>query len=740
MATLCFGTEMTGNNGYDGTDVLYLAFTGSDAVPGADGASWTAKNPVAFEKSISTLGQSLLERINDGDAAPSPTGPNPTHRPTPGPVSHGDLPLRVTYDFPLGRCEGDCDNDLDCQPGLYCFQRNAHESVPGCSGGSSDRSRTDYCVPENNSQPNRRPTPAPEPTSTTRPRLKVTQSFPLGLCEGDCDNDADCQSGLKCFQRNAGDSVPGCSGGSSDRSRTDYCIPEKNRQRTRSPTPAPVSISTTRPRLKVTQSFPLGLCEGDCDRDADCQRGMRCFQRDAGDSVPGCSGGSSDRSRTDYCIRQNNSQPTRRPTPAPVPTSTTRPQLKVTQSFPLGLCEGDCDRDADCQSGMRCFQRDAGDSVPGCSGGSRDRSRTDYCILKGGPPPTPSGPPSRPSGPGSQSGELVFAEEFNEGDQPNPAVWTYDLGDGGWGNDELQRYTNLKENVQISPNGKLVITALQQGDSFTSGRIKTLNKFKFKYGSVEASIKVPDLRSGLWPAFWTMGNNVPAVGWPKCGEIDMMEMGYGEQGNSISNHLVGSTAHWFSDPDDEKAMYGLYLDAEDDLSQAFHTFSMDWTPNMITTYLDGKQIWAIDISPDSAQCPPEQCSELHDFHFLLLNMAVGGEYTGLFSPGQISAHFPARYEIDYVRVYANDWTEVGGSYINGDPTAKYYLTDCGCPATCTSRQLDRIAEDSTSGSSSCRERIEWVIENEDSTEEEACQTVSGEFPSICGQACNPDAC
>nr|CAA67702.1 alpha 2 frustulin [Cylindrotheca fusiformis] len=235
---------------------------------------------------------------------PDPT-PGPTPDPTPGPTpasapSGGDPPVKATYDFPLGLCEGDCDDDPDCEDGLICFQRDANESVPGCSGGSSDRSRTDYCIKENPSTPPPTPPPAPAPTPTSpgKLHLKITQSFPLGRCEGDCDRDVDCQSGLKCFQRDGGESVPGCSGGSSDHSRTDYCIPKYN-----SPTPAPAPTPTSyRPPLRITQSFPLGLCEGDCDRDVDCQSGLKCFQRDAGDSVPGCSGGSSDHSRTDYCI------------------------------------------------------------------------------------------------------------------------------------------------------------------------------------------------------------------------------------------------------------------------------------------------------------------------------------------------------------------------------------------------------------------------------------------------------
>eukprot|EP00980_Cylindrotheca_fusiformis_P002671 scaffold624_cov150-Cylindrotheca_fusiformis.AAC.4 len=315
---------------------------------------------------------------------PPPTPPPasaPTPPPTPAPVSNGDLQLRITYDFPLGRCEGDCDDDPDCEDGLICFQRGANDPVPGCSGGSSDSSRTDYCIPENNPVPT--PPPTPAPVSSGILPLRATYDFPLGRCEGDCDDDPDCEDGLICFQRGANDPVPGCSGGSSDRSRTDYCIPENNPVPTPPPTPAPVPAPTSPSQpgvlpLRYSTHFPLGRCVGDCDRDGDCQSGLYCFQRDAYESVPGCSGGSSDRSKVDYCIPRNSA-----PTPAPAPTPTSsRPPLLITQSFPLSLCEGDCDRDADCQSGLKCFQRNAGESVPGCSGGSRDNSRTDYCIPR----------------------------------------------------------------------------------------------------------------------------------------------------------------------------------------------------------------------------------------------------------------------------------------------------------------------------------------------------------------------
>ena len=344
--------------------------------------------------------------------------------------------------------------------------------------------------------------------------------------------------------------------------------------------------------------------------------------------------------------------------------------------------------------------------------------------------------PSAPS-PSPPAGDLVFAEEFDYGDQPDPAIWTYDQGDWGWGNAELQRYTNSPNNVQISNDGKLIIRAIRVGDSFTSGRIKTLNKFTFMYGHVEASIKVPSLGNGLWPAFWTLGNNFPVVGWPACGEIDVMEMGHKNAiHDGVVNERVGSAAHWEYDPG-SRATYGEYLDVGQDLSQDFHVFSMDWTPDMITTYIDGQKVWEMDIS--GSQCPPEKCSEFHKHHFFLLNMAVGGHYTGLLTAGQITASFPAQLEIDYLRVYSNDWTEVGGTYMNDGIVPRYDLTDCGCAETCTNEVLSRMATDSN-GSHSCRDRITWVISTMGFTEGQACGRVSAEFPSICGSGCNPESC
>lgn len=160
-------------------------------------------------------------------------------------VSHGASP--PAFRFPLQLCEGDCDKDSDCDDGLICFQKGSNTRVPGCEGGDSDNSRTDYCIYKEEERPFTTPsTPPPqEPTSATKPTPPPISNpnpssgfypelvsfggsppafrFPLGLCQGDCDSDKDCQNGLVCYQRDGNQNqVPGCTG--EDNSKTDYCI------------------------------------------------------------------------------------------------------------------------------------------------------------------------------------------------------------------------------------------------------------------------------------------------------------------------------------------------------------------------------------------------------------------------------------------------------------------------------------------------------------------------------------
>lgn len=267
---------------------------------------------------------------------------------------------------------------------------------------------------------------------------------------------------------------------------------------------------------------------------------------------------------------------------------------------------------------------------------------------------------------------LLWSDEFDAGPGLDPLVWSYDLGDGcasgicGWGNQEFQVYTGDPANVRVA-GGELILTALRQtvnGPSdpgpdhytFTSARVKTQNKLAIRYGSIEARIQLPGLANGLWPALWTLGTNIGDVGWPACGEMDIFEMGSAASiADGVVNRRVGSTAHW--DVNGNYASYGRTYTSPADLNDSYHVYRMEWTPTFVSTYLDGNWIWTMNLSN------PQGFSgeELHQPHFLILNLAVGGSYTGITgSSSQITAPFPAEYRVDWIRVYDNSFTQLSG--------------------------------------------------------------------------------
>lgn len=274
--------------------------------------------------------------------------------------------------------------------------------------------------------------------------------------------------------------------------------------------------------------------------------------------------------------------------------------------------------------------------------------------------------------PTSSSAQPVWAEEFDTGTAPNPAVWSHDLGAGGWGNAELQTYTSDSANVRVE-GGYLRITAREQllkggRKSYTSARIKTQDKFTFQYGTVEARILVPNLANGLWPAFWTLGNNFSSVGWPDCGEIDIVEMGSAAAISAgVVNRRVGSTAHW--DYLNSHAEYGLTYDSPTNLNGTWHVYRMEWTPTMISTYIDNTWIWSIDISNPAGFSG----EEFHQPHFFILNLAVGGTFTGITLAQNITAPFPAEMLVDYIRVYDNGFTIIGGGGGGGSGATKTHV-------------------------------------------------------------------
>lgn len=231
------------------------------------------------------------------------------------------------------------------------------------------------------------------------------------------------------------------------------------------------------------------------------------------------------------------------------------------------------------------------------------------------------------------SWNLVWSDEFN-GNSLNTSNWVAETGtgSGGWGNNELQYYTNRSQNLQVT-GGNLVITARKEsygGMQYTSARIKTQGLKSFKYGKIEARIKLPS-GQGLWPAFWMLGDNITSVGWPKSGEIDIMER-INHEGN------VHGTVHWDANGN---ASFGRASGALD-FSQ-YHVYSIEWDANYIRWFVDGVQFNEILI-----QNGVGNTEEFQKPFFILLNMAVGGNWPG--SPNS-STPFPSQMLVDYVRVY-----------------------------------------------------------------------------------------
>jgi len=249
---------------------------------------------------------------------------------------------------------------------------------------------------------------------------------------------------------------------------------------------------------------------------------------------------------------------------------------------------------------------------------------------------------------------LIWSDEFDqESSIPNPENWGYDLGYGdyGWGNDEWQQYTNNPQNVKVQ-DGNLVITAFWDSLSFpvpgkrdgsiTSARINSQNKFSFKYGKVQARIKVPTDK-GMWPAFWMLGKNHPTVGWPRCGEIDIMEASPLPQ---YGNDVAMSTVHWWDDASGSHIYEGNTIKMSAPLSENYHVYEVEWDEQRIIGKIDNITYFVKVIDPASMD------EFLKEF-FLIFNVAVGGSLGG--SP-DASTNWPQSMYVDWVRVYQKEQT------------------------------------------------------------------------------------
>ena len=239
----------------------------------------------------------------------------------------------------------------------------------------------------------------------------------------------------------------------------------------------------------------------------------------------------------------------------------------------------------------------------------------------------------------AQNYELVWSDEFNYSGLPDPDIWTPETGGHGWGNNEWQYYTNRIENAEVR-DSMLVITARKEsygGRDYTSARIITYhNNLYWKYGKVEARIKLP-YGQGIWPAFWMLGKRFFSVGWPACGEIDIMEM----IGGDGRENTVHGTVHW------DQGGFHLYNGHSITLPSGifaddFHIFSIEWNVERILWRMDGTQFNIFDITG-------AELSEFHEEFFIILNVAVGGDWPG---PPDSTTVFPQELQVDYVRVYA----------------------------------------------------------------------------------------
>ncbi|MEJ2162305.1 MAG: glycoside hydrolase family 16 protein [Robiginitalea sp.] len=230
--------------------------------------------------------------------------------------------------------------------------------------------------------------------------------------------------------------------------------------------------------------------------------------------------------------------------------------------------------------------------------------------------------------------EAYWADEF-EGSELSSELWNYDLGDGcpeicGWGNEEEQVYTRSNHRLE---DGYLIITARKSDSVYTSTRITTQGKMDFQYGRLEARAKIPTGK-GVWPAIWMLGSNIGEVGWPRCGEIDVLEY-VGKEPGRIFTTLHTSDS------------YGNSVNTKKtgipDIEEGFHIYAMEWDPEKIRFFVDGELLYTF--------APEERTEEVWPFDqpfYLILNLAIGGKFGG---PEIDDSIFPQEFIIDYVRIF-----------------------------------------------------------------------------------------
>jgi beta-glucanase (GH16 family) len=263
----------------------------------------------------------------------------------------------------------------------------------------------------------------------------------------------------------------------------------------------------------------------------------------------------------------------------------------------------------------------------GCGGDSPTSSRT--------PSPSPSAVVPTPSATPAVW-KPVFADEFSTSGSLDPSKWGYEIG--SLRNNEKQYYTSRSENVRVE-DGMLVIEARKEpynGYAYTSASVETRGRFEFTYGRVEVRAKLPTGK-GTWPAIWTLGSNIDSVGWPTCGEIDIME-NVGFDPLKIAGSVHTAAYNWQA---------GTQKTASVAVSKPwenFHVYAMEWYPDRIDIFVDGSKYLTFQNDGTGVRAWPFDLSQ-----YLKINLAIGGDWGG--QQGIDDSLFPHRYYVDYVRVF-----------------------------------------------------------------------------------------
>ncbi len=290
-------------------------------------------------------------------------------------------------------------------------------------------------------------------------------------------------------------------------------------------------------------------------------------------------------------------------------------------------------------------------------------------------------------GTGETDGYKLVWQDLFDGTSLNLDRWNIEVNGDGGGNNELQYYTARLDNVRVGDdgegNGCLILTAKKEvynGKQCTSGRITTKNKIAFKHGKIEAAIKLPQTANGLWPAFWMMGNDFDQVGWPRCGETDIMEFGNATGiANGTQDRYFNGACHWGTAWNDHRQHANAITNSYSLQDGEFHIYTCIWDQDKVAMYVD------LDRNPNASpyyiMTIPETTTDqthpgyyFHKENFILFNLAVGGNFPGIWDINSITAlnegnNYQQSMYVNYVKIYQKGTSDESTNFADpGDTT------------------------------------------------------------------------